>query len=151
MGFKIMVTGGKGHLAQELVRIDPSIDAPGREELDVREFESIERYCRGKEYDVVVHAAAVTNKFNEDADEAYIRSNIIGTSNIVLWAMRHKVRLVYISSDYDDAAQGPSRLHLLGLCLSIREGRVHRGIGVVPRQPLLPVEAGRRDGGSALR
>src|ERR1051325_3139245 len=100
MGFKIMVTGGKGHLAQELLRIDPSIDAPGREELDVREFESIERYCRGKEYDAVVHAAAVTNKFNEDADEAYIRSNIIGTSNIVLWAMRHKVRLVYISSDY---------------------------------------------------
>jgi SAM-dependent methyltransferase len=42
----------------------------------------------------------VTNKFNEDAAEGYLLSNIIGTANVVLWCQRNKARLVYLSSDY---------------------------------------------------
>lgn len=97
---KILVTGGKGHLAQELLKIDPTIDAPGRQELDFSTYDGIDRYCQGKHYDVIIHAGAVTNKFNEDVDEGYIQSNIIGTANVVLWALRHNARVVYISSDY---------------------------------------------------
>ena len=96
----LLVTGGNGHLAQELLRIDPHIDAPSRKKLDVANDESIESYCRGKNIKTVIHAAAVTNLFNEDADDRYIESNIIGTANMVLWCKRNAVRLVYLSTDY---------------------------------------------------
>src|SRR5712692_3316642 len=100
MQSRILVTGGSGQLARELIQIDPTIDAPSRQQLDFSTYEVIDRYCKSKQYDVIIHAGAVTNKFNENVDADYITSNIIGTANIVLWAMRHDVRLIYISSDY---------------------------------------------------
>jgi dTDP-4-dehydrorhamnose reductase len=97
---KILVTGGKGQLAQALVKIDATIDAPDIDEMDFSSYDNIDRYFNGKQFDLVIHAGAITNKFNENVDEKYIQSNIIGTANIVLWTMRHGIRLVYISSDY---------------------------------------------------
>lgn len=94
------MTGGEGKLAKALCALDPSIDAPSRRELDVTSWDSIRGYCKDKSIDVIVHAAAVTNKFREDADERYILTNIIGTANVVLWCKQNNIRLVYISSDY---------------------------------------------------
>ncbi len=100
MPHNVLVTGGEGKLAQALVRLDPSIDAPPKARLDVSRYESIEAYCRAHPAEVIIHAGAVTNRFDEDVDEAYIRTNIMGTANVVLWCMRHAVRLVYLSTDY---------------------------------------------------
>ncbi|MDI6804612.1 MAG: sugar nucleotide-binding protein [Bacteroidota bacterium] len=100
MKSNILLTGGKGQLAQEILKINPLIDAPDKDEMDFSLYAQIESYCKGKYYDIIIHAGAVTNKFNEDVDDDYITSNIIGTSNITLWARRHCIRLVYISSDY---------------------------------------------------
>jgi dTDP-4-dehydrorhamnose reductase/SAM-dependent methyltransferase len=100
MHSNILLTGGKGQLARELVRIDPGIDAPDKDRLDFSSYEAIEGYCGKKHYDVIIHAGAVTNKFDQDVDQDYIQSNIIGTANVVLYAMRHGCRLVYISTDY---------------------------------------------------
>src|SRR2546425_7393080 len=97
---RVLVTGGGGQLARALVALDPSIDAPSRAELDFSNEQGMQAYCEGKPFDIVIHAGAVTNKFDEKVDEEYIRSNVIGTSNVVLWCMRHKARLVYVSSDY---------------------------------------------------
>jgi dTDP-4-dehydrorhamnose reductase/SAM-dependent methyltransferase len=97
---KLLVTGGKGHLASEILRIDASVLAPSREEMDVDSYQAVEAYCRGRGVGVVIHAAAVTNKFNEQADEGYVSTNIIGTANLALWCMRNHARLVYVSSDY---------------------------------------------------
>jgi dTDP-4-dehydrorhamnose reductase len=97
---KILLTGAKGQLGRELCRIDPAIDPTDKDVMDFSSASAIEKYCEGKHYDVIIHAGAVTNKFEEDADEEYIRSNIIGTANLVLWAKKHKIRLVYISTDY---------------------------------------------------
>jgi dTDP-4-dehydrorhamnose reductase len=100
MPSRILVTGGNGQLAHELTRIDPAILAPTRQEMDFSVYEQIEQYCAEKVPAIIIHAGAVTNKFAEDADEGYIRSNIIGTANIALWCKRHNARLIYISSDY---------------------------------------------------
>lgn len=100
MTSNILLTGGKGQLAQEILKINPLIDAPDKDEMDFSIYDQIESYCRGKNYDIIIHAGAVTNKFNENVDEDYITTNIIGTSNVTLWALRHNIRLVYISSDY---------------------------------------------------
>ncbi|HXX64136.1 MAG TPA: sugar nucleotide-binding protein, partial [Bacteroidota bacterium] len=97
---QVLVTGGEGQLARELRKIDSSILAPPQQELDVSSYESIEGYCKGRALSVIIHAAAVTNKFNEDVDEGYISTNIAGTANVVLWCRRHGVRLVYLSTDY---------------------------------------------------
>lgn len=96
----MLVTGGQGKLARALCALDPAIDAPGRAEMDLGSYEAVDRYCSAKKPAIIIHAGAVTNKFDQDVDEGYVRSNIIGTSNVVLWAMRHNARLVYISSDY---------------------------------------------------
>jgi dTDP-4-dehydrorhamnose reductase len=97
---KILVTGGGGQLAQELVRIDPTIDAPPKERLDFSRPGAIEAYAGENRYNLIIHAGAVTNRFEDDPDEEYIRSNIIGTAHVVLYAMRQGARLVYISTDY---------------------------------------------------
>ena len=97
---KILVTGGGGQLAQELVRVDPHIDAPPKEQLDFSRPGAIEAYAGETHYNLIIHAGAVTNRFEEDVDEQYIQSNIIGTAHVVLYAMRHGSRLVYISTDY---------------------------------------------------
>jgi len=97
---KILVTGGRGQLARALLAIDGGLLAPGREEMDITSYDAIESYCRGKEIAVVIHAAAVTNRHAEDADEGYILANVIGTAHVALWCRRHGARLVYISSDY---------------------------------------------------
>jgi dTDP-4-dehydrorhamnose reductase/SAM-dependent methyltransferase len=97
---KILVTGGGGQLAQELVRIEPTIDAPPKERLDFSRPGAIEAYAGENRYNLIIHAGAVTNRFEDDPDEEYIRSNIIGTAHVVLYAMRQGARLVYISTDY---------------------------------------------------
>jgi dTDP-4-dehydrorhamnose reductase len=100
MQSRVLVTGGNGKLAQEIVKLDTNILAPPRSDMDVSLFEQIEAFCKWKNIGVIIHAGAVTNKFNEDRDQDYIRSNIIGTGNVTLWCMRNNVRLVYVSSDY---------------------------------------------------
>lgn len=100
MPSKILVTGGAGQLARALVALDPSIDAPAKAQLDVCNYDSMDTYCQAQPPAIVIHAAAVTNKFNESVDDDYIRTNIVGTANVVLWCKRHNVRLVYISTDY---------------------------------------------------
>lgn len=82
---KLLVTGGKGQLASEILRLEPSALVPSREEMDVDSYQTVDEYCRGRGVGVVIHAAAVTNKFNEQVDEGYIRTNIIGTANLALW------------------------------------------------------------------
>ncbi len=97
---RILVTGGHGQLAREIVKLDDSILAPAKSEMDVATYEQVESYCGGKDIGVIIHAGAVTNKFNEERDQDYISVNIIGTGNVTLWCMRNSVRLLYISSDY---------------------------------------------------
>ena len=97
---RILVTGGAGQLAGEILKLDRDLLAPSRKEMDISSYDAIESYCAGRKVSTVIHAAAVTNKFNEDADEGYLLSNIIGTANVVLWCRRHRARLVYVSSDY---------------------------------------------------
>jgi dTDP-4-dehydrorhamnose reductase len=97
---RILVTGGAGKLARELRKLDTAVLTPSSYEMDVASYEQIASYCTGKGIYAIIHAAAVTNKFNESREQDYISSNIIGTANVALWCMRHNVRLVYISSDY---------------------------------------------------
>ncbi len=97
---RVLVTGGGGQLARALLALDATLDAPPKARLDVGSYDAIEAYCASQPPAVIIHAGAVTNKFKESVDEEYVRTNIIGTANVVLWCMRHRARLVYLSTDY---------------------------------------------------
>lgn len=97
----ILLSGGSGLLGSALQKLDSSIVAPPRAEMDVNSREQIDVWLHKAMPSVFVHAAAFTSPPKTDADPAQaIASNIIGTSNVVLACMQHGTRLVYLSTDY---------------------------------------------------
>lgn len=95
-----VVTGGSGQLARQMAALDPRLLTPDRHALDVRSYTSLESYCTAHGVRTIVHAAAITNRFTEELSAEYVHTNVIGTGNVALWAIRHQARLVYISTDY---------------------------------------------------
>ena len=101
---KVMISGGKGNLAQNIIEQSSGHDivAPSRQEMNVSNLWEIEDEIKHHNPDVFIHAAAYTrpmHKHQDNPDES-IQANIIGTSNVVLACMKHNIKLVYISTDY---------------------------------------------------
>jgi dTDP-4-dehydrorhamnose reductase len=101
---KIMISGGKGNLAQNIIEqsSDHDIVAPSRQEMNVSNLWEIEDEIKHHNPDVFIHAAAYTRPMHKHQDnpDKSIQANIIGTSNVVLACMKHNIKLVYISTDY---------------------------------------------------
>lgn len=119
---RVIVTGGKGQLGEELAlflagREGPGgapvrVWAPGREELDVTDVEAVRAAVRsafeGAGADLVIHAAAMANvdACELDPDAAY-RANALGARNVALACREAGAAMVYISTDYVfDGAKG---------------------------------------------
>ena len=103
---KILVTGGDGEFCRHLVKggKDLSFLTPSKKEADVRDYWSLDRYfyTHQSEFDIVIHAGAITRPMviHEDNPKLSIKTNIIGTSNVVLMCERYNKKIVYISTDY---------------------------------------------------
>ena len=100
---KILVTGAKGMLGQDLC---PILEDNGYEvvETDVDTLD-ITKDCRefisNIKPDLVIHCAAYTNvdKAEEDLETARL-INVVGTENIAKACAENDIPLVYISTDY---------------------------------------------------
>jgi FlaA1/EpsC-like NDP-sugar epimerase len=138
----VLVTGGTGSIGSELVNQALNSKAKkvlvfSRDEIkhflmkkrildprfetvvgDVRDFTSIERVFRRFDIDVVFHCAAMKHVVMcEDFPEEAVRTNILGTQNVVDCAMRYGVsRMTTISTD---KAAGP--VNLMGATKFIAE------------------------------
>jgi dTDP-4-dehydrorhamnose reductase len=100
-GRSILLTGGRGLLGRELVRIAPDIIAPSHSELDVTNEVHVVAGLDRWQPDLVIHAAAVVGYAKMQADvPTTLRTNIIGTALVTLYCIKRDVRLVYISTDY---------------------------------------------------
>ena len=100
---RILMTGGTGLLGKELLKINPNIEAPSREWLDLDQTGSVlESQLRiFHPFDMIIHAAAFTDLVGAEENARHARStNIGGTVRLLNYAERVGVRLVYISTDY---------------------------------------------------
>jgi dTDP-4-dehydrorhamnose reductase len=98
---KIIFTGGSGLLGAEFKKILPDIHYPSREQFDITNYDQMQQYLEAHPCDLIIHAAAFTSPPLVDKDPLKgIRTNIIGTSNVVKLCMEFDVRLIYVSTDY---------------------------------------------------
>tara|TARA_Y100000310_G_C20682423_1_gene816765 strand:+ start:2779 stop:3513 length:735 start_codon:yes stop_codon:yes gene_type:complete len=106
---KVLITGGNGILAQELLkskRDEDEVICKGKKELDVsihREvYDKLVEICTCKKLDVIIHCAALTDPMvvHEDKPILSTTHNIIGTANVAMLCAAIGIKMVYISTDY---------------------------------------------------
>ena len=98
---EILVTGGKGLLASEIQKLIKKGQFAGKSVLDVSSEKSVNKYFEKNKVSLVIHTAALLPpiKSQETPIEA-IKTNIIGTANIVNACIEYDARLFFISTDY---------------------------------------------------
>ncbi len=102
---KILVTGAKGMLGQDLCPILEDMGAfvieTDVDTLDITNAEQVKEVLTAHHPDLVVHCAAYTNvdKAEEDLKTAEL-VNVTGTENIAETCGKLGITLVYISTDY---------------------------------------------------
>lgn len=98
---RILLTGGSGNLGKELIKINPDISAPNSKILDIRSADSLYHFFSKNSFDIVIHAAAMTDTVKcETKISDCISTNIIGTANLMLMQSIYNFKLIYISTDY---------------------------------------------------
>ena len=103
---KILVTGGNGEFCKHLVEQgkEHSFLTPTKEEADIRHYWNLDRYfySHQNDFDYVIHAGAITRPMviHEENPKLSIKTNIIGTANVVLMCERYNKKIIYISTDY---------------------------------------------------
>ena len=98
---KILVFGGNGTLGSQLKQIDGNLICPTHDMVDISDDMAVESCIKREKPDIVVNAAAVIdNRILEKFPEIAITTNIIGSANVAKACIEHKIRYVYISTDY---------------------------------------------------
>ncbi len=102
---KILITGGNGQLAYELVRLAQEkkylFSAPTRNELDITQPLAIQQVLDHFQPDVVINAAAYTqvDQAEKEPEKAYT-VNSEGAKNIAVACASHQIPLLHLSTDY---------------------------------------------------
>ena len=98
---KILMSGGVGMLGRQLKKLEPSIIAMSRRDMDVSNYDQIVEQLKRNKPDVFLHLAAFTDNRKVEKDpKGAIHNNIIGTANVTQACIQENIRLVYISTDY---------------------------------------------------
>lgn len=105
---KVLITGGNGDIARAIyddLKLDFDISIPSREELDVSNINSVEKYFKNNIFDIVVNSAGTlySSLIAESVPELWIRDinvNLIGTYLISRKAIKNNpdVKIINISS-----------------------------------------------------
>ncbi len=98
---QILLTGGSGRLGTELLKLDAELLAPSHAELDICDAAAVADYVAAHVPDVILHAAAITNNRDIEANPAAaLDVNIKGTANLAQACIGTRIRLVFLSTDY---------------------------------------------------
>jgi len=102
---RVFVSGKSGQLGHDLCNLlsERGYETLGTssKELDIRDRDAVFKLLNDFKPDFIMHCAAYTavDKAEEEA-ELCLFINEGGSENICLWARRHEVPLLYISTDY---------------------------------------------------
>jgi len=103
---RILVTGGEGQLGQCFQQQAKSISDwifffPGRNEVDITDFDSLETFVKKNQIDTIVNMAAYTqvDRAEDNAEEVYA-VNEKGIENVLEIANQHQLKTVFFSTDY---------------------------------------------------
>ena len=97
---KILITGGKGYIAKGINNAlwdKYHIIAPGREELDLTDKSSVDKFFENKQFDVVIHTAIKGVANTRDPDETISFWNLVMFYNL-LSKKDHFTKLINIGS-----------------------------------------------------
>lgn len=98
---RIIFTGASGVLGRAFQRQLPDLIYPSRAEFDVTNYDQMDAFVGGKGYQAIFHAAAFTSPPKIDAEPLKaLETNVIGTALVVRLAMKHSLKLYYVSTDY---------------------------------------------------
>lgn len=102
---KILITGGSGTLGKELISLlkntQHQVFFPSSLELNIFDYAACIDWFDKFRPQLVIHSAAYTDvKATEKNVARSIKSNVIGTCNIILACERHDIKLVHISTDH---------------------------------------------------
>tara|TARA_R110002012_G_scaffold88538_2_gene217948 strand:+ start:199 stop:909 length:711 start_codon:yes stop_codon:yes gene_type:complete len=101
---KIIISGGNGNLAKEIVKSNTEYEilSLSKESLDVCSKDDILSQLKIHNPDIFIHTAALTRPMVKHINHPNIsiKTNIVGTSNVVLACMELNIKLIYISTDY---------------------------------------------------
>ena len=101
---KILISGGEGKLAKEIKKCSSKFDiiCPSKNEMNLNNITAIEYYINNFQPKYFIHAGAYTKPMqkHQDNPEQSIKTNIIGTCNVVLACLKSQIKLIYISTDY---------------------------------------------------
>lgn len=88
-------------MGTELLKLSPELVDPSHSEFDVEDMDGMTAYLSENVVSTIIHAAAFTSPPRAEKEPMKAMSvNIAGTANIVLLCAKHKLRLVYLSTDY---------------------------------------------------
>lgn len=97
----ILFTGGSGLLGEEFKKIVPDILYPDSKIFNIEDIQKMRRYILNKNIHCIIHAAALTSPPVVDTyPMRALKTNIIGTANIVEVCNENQIYLIYISTDY---------------------------------------------------
>lgn len=101
---KLLLTGGSGRLGKFLVKNISgelyTVLAPTSKELDITDANKTLEYLNIHKPDLIVHSAAYTDV--KKAEKEYIKAiniNVVGTINLLNYAVDKEVDFIYISTD----------------------------------------------------
>ena len=97
---KMVVTGGSGLLSNKL-KIIPSVYFHTHEEFNISDYDQMNKFLKGREFDYLPRVTAFT--FPPRVDENLLKVidiNITRTTDIVGLCIKHGLKLIYISTDY---------------------------------------------------
>jgi dTDP-4-dehydrorhamnose reductase len=94
---RILITGGSGKLGTELMKVFPEALHPARQEVDLREKASVNKYIARQKPDMIIHTAALTSVTlcERNRKEAY-ETNVIGTENLVKACLLHDAKCYFV-------------------------------------------------------
>lgn len=102
---KILVTGAKGMLGQDLCPIledeDYDVVETDIDSLDITNYEQVKEILAKEKPDYVIHCAAYTNVDGAEEDlMTATRINVKGTENIARACAENYITMIYVSTDY---------------------------------------------------